>query len=111
MTETPGPTDVERVTDRIHTQAAAENLRITQHAPHEMVDEGITLDEILQAASAGEVLENYHAHRRGACCLVHGVSRAGRHLHIVCTAARPVLIINNGVRTQAAEVAKPHTEE
>jgi len=58
-----------------------------------MVDEGITLDEMLLAAGAGEVLENYPAHRRGGCCLVHGVSRAGRHLHIVCTTARPVLII------------------
>ena len=111
MTETPGPTDVERVTDRIHTQAAAENLRITQHAHHEMVDEGITLDEILQAASAGEVLENYHAHRRGACCLVHGVSRAGASPAYSLYRRPSSAYHNNGVRTQAAEVAKPHTEE
>ena len=37
--------------------------------------------------------ENYATHRRGACCLVGGTTRAGRPLHIVCTTAQPVLVI------------------
>ena len=78
---------------RIRDQAAAENLRITRHAHQEMVAEDFTLDDVLQALGAGQVLENYPDHKRGACCLIHGVTETGRHLHLVCTTAVPVLII------------------
>lgn len=53
---------------RIRSQAKAENIRITQHAQQEMVEENIALDEVLEAVLKGEVLENYPQHRRGACC-------------------------------------------
>jgi hypothetical protein len=39
------------------------------------------------------VLENYPEHRRGACCLLYGRAANGRHLHVVCTTAQPVLIV------------------
>ena len=83
----------EAMLERIRSQAKAENLRITQHAQQEMVEEDITLDEVLEAIAEGQILENYPEHRRGACCLLNGFTRAGRPLHIVCTTARPVLII------------------
>lgn len=86
-------TNLEAVLERIHTQAATENIRITQHAQQEMVEKDITLDEVLQALATGQVLENYPEHRRGACCLLNGLTRNGRPLHIVCTTAQPVLII------------------
>jgi len=56
---------------RIQRQAAAEALRITQHAQKEMDDEEITLDEVLVANINGRVLENYSEHERGACCLLY----------------------------------------
>lgn len=86
-------TDLEAVLERIRAQAAAENIRITQHGQQEMVEEGIILDEVLQAIATGKVLENYPEHRRGACCLIYGITRNDRPLHIVCTTAQPVLII------------------
>jgi hypothetical protein len=86
-------TDVEAVLRRIRAQAAAENIRITQHAQREMVEEDITFDEVLEAIATGQILENYPEHRRGACCLLNGFTQGGRPLHIVCTTTRPVLII------------------
>ncbi|MSS73778.1 MAG: DUF4258 domain-containing protein [Candidatus Latescibacteria bacterium] len=86
-------TDLEAVLERIRAQVDEENFRLTPHAQQEMVEENIILDEILEAVATGQVLENYAEHRRGACCLLNGVTRAGRPLHIVCTTARPVLII------------------
>jgi len=59
----------------------------------EMAEERITLDELLEALNRGQILENYPVHRRGACCLLHGVTDTGRHLHVVCTTERPALII------------------
>lgn len=86
-------TDFEAVLKRIHAQADEENIRITQHAHQEMVEEDITLEEVLEAISAGQILENYPDHRRGACCLLNGHTQDKRPLHIVCTTARSVLII------------------
>lgn len=88
-----GITDVEAVLKRIHAQVVVENIRITQHAQQEMVEEDITLDEVLEAIATGQILENYPEHRRGACCLLNAFTQKGRPLHIVCTTARPVLII------------------
>ena len=83
----------ESVLRRIKSQAAAEQLRVTQHAHEEMVEEGIKLAEVLQALQNSAGLEDYSAHRRWACCLLNGFTQQGRALHIVCTTDRPVLIV------------------
>jgi hypothetical protein len=88
-----GVTNLEIILTRIRAQAAVESIRITQHAQQEMVEENIILDEVLEAIATGEILEDYPEHRRGACCLLYGFTRNDRPLHIVCTTARPVLII------------------
>ena len=85
--------DLEKIFNQIRVQVKEENVRITQHAQQEMVEEEITLDEVLDAISEGQILENYPHHRRGACCLVNGFTHKGRPIHIVCTTARPMLII------------------
>ena len=79
--------------DQLRHQAATGSVRLTQHAQQEMVEEGITLNELLEATVRGQILENYPEHLRGACCLVNGTTEEGRPLHIVCTRALPVLII------------------
>ena len=81
------------VLEQLRRQAATENVRITQHAHQEMVEEAISLDELPEAIVSGQILENYPVHRRGACCLVNGTSKEVRPLHIVCTTALPILII------------------
>lgn len=86
-------TDFKAVLERVCVQARLEKVRITEHAHQEMVEESITLDEILEAVDTGHILENYPKHRRGACCLLNGLTDAGRPLHIVCTTARAVIII------------------
>jgi hypothetical protein len=80
-------TNLEAVLERIYAQAATENIRITPHAQQEMVEEEITLDEVLQAVAGGHTLENYPEHRRGACCLLNGLTQNSRPPHIVCTTA------------------------
>ena len=77
---------------RIRSQAFANNIRVTQHAQQEMVEEEITLDQVLRAVASGQIVEDYPEHLRGACCLIGGVSDDGRPLHVVCTSAQPTLI-------------------
>jgi hypothetical protein len=75
---------------RIRELAAAEMIRVTQHAQVEMDADEVTLDEVLDVSVAGQILENYPEHRRGPCCLLCGRSFRGRFLHIVCTTADPL---------------------
>jgi hypothetical protein len=71
----------------------SESVRITVHAHQEMVEEGVGMNDVLEAITAGDIIEDYPTHRRGACCLVGGATRAGRPLHIVCTTEQPILVI------------------
>lgn len=77
----------------IQTQAAARLIRITDHAREEMEDETITLAEVLEAIASGQIIENYSEHRRGACCLISGMTMRKRPIHIVCTTSLPMLVL------------------
>jgi uncharacterized protein DUF4258 len=83
----------EALLDSIRDQVERDALRVTQHAQQEMAEEDIDLEEALQAIRSGKVIENYPEHRRGPCCLISGYTRQQRPLHIVCTTARPLLIL------------------
>lgn len=86
-------TDVAVILNRLRAQARAEKIRVTQHAQQEMIEDGFVLDDVLAAIETGEIIENYPEHRRGACCLLNGVTVHARNVHVVCTTTRPVLII------------------
>lgn len=89
----PEASDLESALERIRTQAAAGEIRFTVHAHQEMVAENISLEETLQAIATGHIIENYPEHRRGACCLLNGLTSQNRPVHIVCTTTQPMLII------------------
>lgn len=77
----------------IRARVRAGNVRITQHAHQEMVEEDIALDDVFEAIADAEILEDYPGHRRGPCCLLGGLTQQGRPLHVVCTTAQPMLIV------------------
>lgn len=85
--------DLNNILQNIKNHARKENIRITQHGQQEMAEEGINLDDLLEAVSTAEIVENYPEHQRGACCLINGVTTSGENLHIVCTTSQPVLIV------------------
>ncbi|MGI8856247.1 MAG: DUF4258 domain-containing protein [Thermomicrobiales bacterium] len=91
----------------IQAQAAAENVRITQHAQQEMAEEDITLDDVLESIKSGWVIENYPDHKRGSCCLFSGRSRLGRALHIVCTSRGSTLILVTAYEPKAPKWITP----
>jgi len=86
-------TDLAAVTATIHAQARSGNVRFTLHAHEEMIEDGIHVDQVLEAVQGCQILENYAEHRRGACCLVLGYLKGGRPLHVVCTTSNPVLVV------------------
>ncbi len=88
-----GAPELDTTLERIKFQAESGILRVTQHAQQEMVEEEISIDQVLQAIGRAEILEHYAEHRRGACCLLAGLTDAGRPLHVVCTTAQPLLVL------------------
>ena len=86
-------TDINVILSKIRDQAITSNLRLTLHAQQEMVEEDIKIADIYAALANGHILENYHEHQRGACCLLTGKDSRKRDIHIVCTTSQPTLII------------------
>ena len=85
--------DLHEILEQIRAQIEIENIRITQHAQREMVEDNYTLDDLIEAINIGQILEYYPEHPRGACCLLYGHTVNQRPMHIVCTTEQPVLII------------------
>jgi Domain of unknown function (DUF4258) len=90
---TQGSGESSEVIGLIRKHAAGSQFRVSQHAQQEMAEESISLDDLLNAISNGEILEEYPNHRRGACCLLYGKDASRRDIHVVCTMGRPLLII------------------
>lgn len=53
----------------------------------------LSAQEIEQAISRGEIIEDYPYDARGASCLILGFAFKGRPLHIVCGKVREEIII------------------
>ena len=82
------------VLGRLRNQAEKDLLRITLHGHQAMVEESVSYADMRHVLMAGEIIENYPDHQRGACCLVNGMD-AGRKrfLHVCCTTEREIVII------------------
>lgn len=85
--------DLDTTLVRIKAQAIARAIRVTDHAREGMEAEFITLAEVLEAIKTSQIIENYQDHKRGACCLLFGLTSRGRPLHVVCTTSLPSLVI------------------
>ena len=82
-----------KIAEQVRDQVERQAVRVTAHAQAEMVEEGLTLEEVFEALRSGVMLENYSEHRRGACCLIGGRSMKNRPLHVVCTTSSPILVL------------------
>lgn len=85
--------NLKSILKKIKGFASSDSFRLTLHGQCEMSEENIKLDEVQEAITTGEIIENYPEHQRGPCCLLSGITKSGRNLHIVCTTTQPILII------------------
>ncbi len=85
--------DKGRIGTAIRTFVDDRAVKFTIHAHREMVEENITVSELLSSLADCVLLEDYPDHKRGACRLVCGKAKTGRYLHTVCTYGYPEAII------------------
>jgi len=97
----------EAIAARLRQQAQAEAIRITVHAHQEMVEEGVSVDEIYEVLRDATVVENYAEHKRGPCCLVCARTTRGRHVHVVCTTSLERAIIITAYEPQPPKWVTP----
>ena len=71
--------EIEKIRDKIQK----EEFEISFHAEKERYAEDITIPDLENAISNGEILENYPDDPRGESCLILGYSQ-NRPIHIVC---------------------------
>jgi hypothetical protein len=83
----------ENLIERIKSQIRERRVKFTLHAQQEMVEDDVTVSDLVEAVLSSTVLENYQDHRRGPCCLTCGRTDAGRFLHVVATTSLPDLVI------------------
>ena len=77
----------------IRSLAVKRAVKLTLHAQQEMLEDDVSVAELLSCLEECTLLEHYPDHRRGSCCLVGRRTFKGRFLHVVCTTERPELII------------------
>ena len=78
--------------ERIKKQVEAENYRFTIHGLERCVERYISPNEVKYAMLSGEVIEDYPKDKYGPSCLIYGVTKEGRILHVQCS-IDPVWVI------------------
>jgi hypothetical protein len=76
----------------IRQKAAEGRLEFTQHAVDQSIVRRISAEELRQAITTGEIIEDYPVDRYGPSCLILGYTDTGRSLHIHCSYATRNLI-------------------
>jgi hypothetical protein len=69
--------------ENLITAICKSQVRITDHADEEAVDDNLTFDEIYFSVFHGEIIENYPDDKPYPSCLVMGKSFAGEPIHSV----------------------------
>lgn len=76
----------------IKKQVKATNYRFTVHCFERCVERYISPNEVKYAILSGEVIEDYPEDKYGSSCLIYGITKEGRVLHVHCS-IDPVWII------------------
>jgi hypothetical protein len=79
--------------DEIRTRIGSGNYRFSDHAVKRMIKRSIDRIEIEEAILRGEIIEEYPDDKYAPSCLIYGISKAGRHLHVQTSLPPAVVVI------------------
>jgi hypothetical protein len=83
--------------DEIRAKIADGQFEFSKHAVDQSILRRISVVELVEAVEKGEIIEDYPDDKYGPSCLVFGLTKQKRPLHIQCSyPSRPLLkIITN----------------
>jgi hypothetical protein len=79
--------------DEVKAEITTGNYRFSDHAVKRMIRRSIDRMEVEEAVLRGEIIEEYPDDKYSASCLIYGVSKAGRHLHVQLSLPPAVIVI------------------
>jgi len=78
----------------IQTKITEGLFEFSNHAVDQSILRHISVEEIREAFSNGEIIEDYPDDNRGPSCLILGITKLGRPIHIHCSyPSRPLIKI------------------
>ena len=78
--------------EQIQEKFARDEFEFSRHATDQSILREISVREIREAVSRGEIIEDYPQDKYGPSCLILGFTQIGRPLHIQCSyPSRPVI--------------------
>jgi len=80
--------------DEIRRRVARGDFEFSRHAVDQSIIRHISLRELREAITGGEVIEVYPEDKYGPSCLIFGMTSMGRPLHVQCSdTTRPLVKI------------------
>jgi hypothetical protein len=78
--------------EQIQEKFARDEFEFSRHATDQSILREISVGEIREAVSQGEIIEDYPQDKYGPSCLILGFTQASRPLHLQCSyPSRPVI--------------------
>jgi hypothetical protein len=71
--------------DEIREKIAAGSFEFSKHAVDQSILRGISVKEIRDAFSSGDIIEDYPDDKYGPSCLIFGMTADNRPLHVQCS--------------------------
>jgi hypothetical protein len=79
--------------NEVKAEITTGNYRFSDHAVKRMIRRSIDRMEVEEAVLTGEIIEEYPDDKYSPSCLIYGVSKAGRHLHVQLSLPPAVIVI------------------
>jgi hypothetical protein len=79
--------------DEVQSEIRTGNYRFSDHAVKRMIRRSIDRMEVEEALLRGEIIEEYPDDKFSPSCLIYGVSKGGRHLHVQLSLPPTVVVI------------------
>lgn len=71
--------------DEIRRRVARGDFEFSQHTVDQAIIRHILVRELREAIASGEVIEVYPEDKYGPSCLIFGMTRGGRPVHVQCS--------------------------
>ena len=98
------------VLESIKKLIETDDYRLTIHALERCTERDISPNEVREVLLSGEIIENYPKDKYGPSCLICGLTKADRILHVQCS-IYPIyglsqLTIRHSIRKDGIKVSK-----
>lgn len=80
--------------EKIRWKVAAEQFEFSKHAADQSILRQVQVQEVRETIANGQVIEDYPDDKYGSSCLISGLTKAQRPIHIQCSyPSRPLIKI------------------